>query len=80
MSNDLQADLAADLRKDLDRPPVLPSAPAPLPLPSAPAPSATPAMTLTLTPLRWSSPRFDATERGIGLAVRVGPLRVEVGL
>ena len=79
MTNDLQADLRADLLTDLSRPGALPSAPVP-PLPSAPSPSGTPAVTVTLTPLRWSLPSLDATDRGVGVAVRVGPWRVEVAL
>jgi hypothetical protein len=81
VTNDLQADLAADLLNDLSRPAPLPStAPARPPLPSAPTPSATPALSLTLTPLRWSLPTLDSTERGLGVAVRLGPWRVEVAL
>ena len=79
MSKDLKADLTADLLTDLDRPAALPSAPA-TPLPSAPVAAGTPAVTLTVTPLRWSLPSLDATERGIGVAVRFGPCRVEVAL
>ena len=81
MTNDLQSDLTADLLSDLSRPAPLPaSAPVRPPLPSAPTPSATPALSLTLTPLRWSLPSLDSTERGLGVAVRVGPWRVEVAL
>lgn len=78
MTNDLQSDLTADLLSDLERTPSLPSAP-PTPLLSASA-AGTPAMTLTLTPLRWALPRLHATERGIGVAVRVGPWRAELAL
>ncbi len=77
MSNDLQADLTADLLSDLGRAAELP---ADAPLPSAPAPATTPAVSLTLTPLRWSPLSLDTPERGTGLAVRLGPWRVEVAL
>ena len=76
--SDLQLDLQADLLSDLHRPAPLPSAPVPPPLPSAPIPTGTPAVTVTVTPLRWALPGLDATERGVGVAVRVGPVRVEV--
>lgn len=79
MSNDLRADLTADLLSDLGRAAPLPSAPpAPSPLPAAPAPASTPAVVVTLTPLHWSLPRLDAPDRGIGVAASVGPWRVEV--
>lgn len=81
MSNDLRSDLTADLLSDLGRP-------APLPTPARPAqPGAalphtagTPSVSLTLTPLRWALPSLDATERGLGVAVKAGPLRFEVAL
>ena len=73
-------ELTADLMADLGRPAALPSAPVRPPLPPDPAAAPTPAFTLTVTPLRWSMPGIDATERGLGVAVRVGPVRLEVGL
>ena len=79
MSNDLQADLKADLLSDLNRPAPLPSAAPSAPLPTAPV-SGTPSVTVTLTPLRWSLPSLDSTERGMGLAVRLGPWRVELAV
>jgi hypothetical protein len=36
----------------------------------------TPVLDLAVTPLRWSLPRLCAPERGIGLGVRMGPVRV----
>ena len=77
MSNDLRADLAADLMSDLGRSAPLPSAP---PVPTAARPSATPVVVVTVTPTRWSLPALDPTERGLGIAVRFGPVRVEVAL
>ena len=79
MTNDLQADLTADLLSDLSRPAPLPSASVP-PLPSAPQPASTPSVTVTLTPLRWALPSLASTERGLGVAVRVGPWRVELAV
>ena len=77
--NDLKADLTADLLTDLQRPTPLPTAP---PIAhaggGATTVAGTPAMTLTLTPLRWSLPSLDSSDRGLGVAVRVGPWRVEV--
>ena len=73
-------DLTADLMADLGRPAPLPTAlSAPSVLPAPPA-AATPAFTLTVTPLRWSLPGLDATERGLGVAVKAGPVRLEVAL
>ena len=72
------ADLRADLLADLTAPGPLPSAP-PMPTPStAPTPGGTPALSVTVTPLRWRAPSLAPAERGVGMAVRVGPLRVEV--
>lgn len=73
-------DLTADLMADLGRPAPLPSAPAAPVVPPAPPAAPTPALTVTVTPLRWSLPGLDATERGLGIAVKVGPVRVEVAL
>ena len=71
-------DLTADLMADLGRPAPLP--PASTPVPPAPPARATPAFTMTVTPLRWSLPGLDATERGLGLAVKAGPVRLEIAL
>lgn len=77
-SPDRTADLTADLLADLTAPGTLPSAP-PTPAPStAPTPGGTPALSVTLTPLRWRSPAFTPPQRGVGVGVRIGPLRVEV--
>lgn len=69
MSNDLRADLTADLLSDLGRPALTRA---------VPRRAATPAVVVTLTPMHWSLPALDATERGLGVAVKVGPWRVEV--
>lgn len=78
MKNDLQADLTADLLTDLGRPPPLPSAPPVPSLPELPVTAGTPAVTVSLTPLKWAGPSFEAAGRGTGMAVRLGPWRVEV--
>ena len=68
--SDLRSDLTADLLTDLARP-------APVVLPP---PSGTPALTVRLTPLQWSRPSLDTPEAGLGVAVRIGPWRVEVAV
>ena len=72
------ADLTADLLADLSAPTAVPSAPPPAAAVTAPMPGGTPALSLTLTPLHWRAPAFAAPDRGVGVAVRIGPLRVEV--
>lgn len=71
--------LSADLLADLNAPGALPTASAPAAV-STPAhvPRGTPALSVTVTPLRWRPPALSSPERGVGVAVRVGPLRVEV--
>jgi hypothetical protein len=72
-----KASLTDDLLADLNAPGALPTAP-----PAAAfvphRTGGTPALSMTLTPLRWRLPALDAAERGVGVAVRLGPLRVEV--
>lgn len=75
---DRAADLTADLLVDLTAPRALPSAPPPAATSSGPMPGGTPALSLTLTPLRWRLPALAAPGHGVGVAVRVGPLHVEV--
>ncbi len=72
------ADLSADLLADLTAPAALPSAPPTPPASTTPTPGGTPALSLTVTPLRWRAPSLAPAEHGVGMAVRVGPLRVEV--
>jgi hypothetical protein len=73
--------LSADLLADLNAPGALPTSTPP----SAGGSSrettrGTPALSLTVTPLRWRQPSFQPPERGTGVAVRLGPLRVELAL
>lgn len=74
---DLQADLQADLLADLS-----PTEPEPAPyvepaLPAEPLES-TPALSLQWTPLRWSRPKVVKAKDGLGKAVRLGPLKLEL--
>ena len=74
-----KATLSADLLADLNAPGALPTASAPAEVASSPETTrGTPAFSVTVTPLRWRPPSFQAPERGTGVAVRVGPLRVEL--
>jgi hypothetical protein len=71
--------LSEDLLADLSAPGALPTASAPAALGSSvQPPRGTPALSVTLTPLRWRALALAAPERGTGVAVRVGPLRVEL--
>lgn len=76
LSQDLTADLAAELR--VDPPPALPS-PGP-PSPASPAPATqgrgTPALSVLFTPLRWSRP--SVARAGRVLTLRLGPWRAEL--
>ena len=71
-------DLTADLLADLQRPAPLPFSPPLPPLPPLPAAAGTPAFAFTLTPLRWSRPALAAPDIGHGVALHLGPWRVEV--
>lgn len=74
-----KASLSADLLADLNAPGALPTASAPAAVATSPeTPRGTPALSVTVTPLRWRPPSFQAPERGTGVAVRIGPLRVEL--
>lgn len=78
--DDLQSALTADLRREASRPAPLPTATPPPPLPPLPMAAGTPALSVRLTPLRWSRPTLDSAEAGAGMAVRFGPFRVEICL
>jgi hypothetical protein len=75
--DDLQADLLADLTPKAAPPP--PPAVEPEPLPPE-LHDATPALSLECTPLRWSRPRFVRAADGVGKALRLGPLKVELSV
>ena len=74
-----RASLSADLLADLNAPGALPTASAPAEVASSPETTrGTPALSVTVTPLRWRVPTLKPAERGTGISVRVGPLRVEL--
>ena len=62
-------DLLADLQGEVAARPVTP-----------PLPGGTPALDVSVTPLQWSMPRLAPATHGVGLAVRVGPVLVSVGV
>jgi hypothetical protein len=73
--DDLRADLLADLTPRHESAPELPADPPPLP----PEPvDGTPTVSLDWTPLRWSRPRVVRSSDGIGKALKLGPLKVEL--
>jgi hypothetical protein len=74
--DDLQADLLADLTPRVSPPPA-PAEPDPLP---PELHDATPALSLEVTPLKWSRPRFARAADGVGKALRVGPLTVQLSV
>ena len=79
-AKDHQADLQADLLADL-----APTAAEPVaavneqPLPPELS-DATPSLSLQWTPLRWSRPRVTKSKDGLGKAVRLGPLKLELAV
>jgi hypothetical protein len=76
--SDLQADVLADLAGPTEEPVV--SAPEP---PAAVPPElndATPALSVQWTPLRWSRPKVTKVRGGLGKAVALGPLKVELSV
>jgi hypothetical protein len=73
--DDLLADLQGERSARLAAPPVPPPS-----APTAGAQPATPALDVSVTPLKWSLPRMSAAAHGLGLAVRVGPLHVTLGM
>lgn len=79
---DLRADLQADVLSDLaGSAEEVTAAPAPEPVAVPPELSdATPAVSLSWTPLRWSRPRVTTVRGGLGKAVALGPLKVELSV
>ncbi|MGB8649617.1 MAG: hypothetical protein WCD35_03040 [Mycobacteriales bacterium] len=78
--NDLRSDLKADLLADLAPPAApAPAAAEPAPLPPV-ATDATPALSVQWTPLRWSRPRVVKVRGGLGKAVKLGPVKVELSV
>ena len=84
--NDLQSDLLADLQGAANARPL----PSETPLPSRPAlpeltepqhlRPPTPSVNLRFTPLRWGRPGLEPVEEGMGVGLRLGPLRISVAL
>lgn len=75
--DDLHADLLADLAPKAEVPPPAPTEPEPLP---PELNDVTPTLSLDFSPLRWSRPRVVRASDGVGKALRVGPLRVELSV
>jgi hypothetical protein len=79
--NDLRSDLKADVLADLQQTVEPPAAPAVEPAPLPPQLlDATPALSVQWTPLRWSRPRVVRAKDGVGKAVKLGPLKVELSV
>ncbi len=81
-SKNRQADLQADLLADLAPPRA--GQPAPPAVEPATLPpelnDATPALSFQWTPLRWSRPRVVSVRGGLGKAMKLGPLKVELSV
>lgn len=69
-TDDLRAQLLADLSGERSAPAPLPVAPARLPVPAV-VPPPSPAVVVTVTPLRWSRPRVRLSG---GTRVQLGPV------
>jgi hypothetical protein len=72
-------DLLADLRDEVAARPAAPHTP-PLSVPGGSEAPLTPTLDVKVTPLRWALPAVGPVPRGLGLAVRMGPLQVSVAL
>lgn len=81
MTKDLKADLKADLLADLlppsVEPPTTPVADTSLPPELT---DSTPALSVQWTPLRWSRPKVVKAKDGVGKAVKLGPLKLELAV
>lgn len=71
-------DLLADLQTEAAARPAAPPTP-PREVPTG-TPRLTPAFDVGLTPLRWSLPKMGPAAAGVGLAVRVGPVQISLGV
>ena len=76
-AKNLQADLLADLAPPAVEQPTPSVEPVPLP---PELKDTTPALSVQWTPLRWSRPRVVKAHDGVGKAVRLGPLKVELSV
>ena len=79
---DLRSDLQADVLADLTAPAAdLPASPAVEPAPVPPhVVDATPGLSVRWTPLRWSRPQVVTVRGGLGKALKLGPLKVELSV
>lgn len=76
--SDLTADLLSDLQGAAAARP-LPSSPPPLPVDDSAGPTPpTPTVEVRFTPMRWSLPKVVPVDRGLGVGMAVGPLRVSL--
>jgi len=73
--DDLRADLLADLSPAPVAAPPAPVEPEPLPPELV---EGTPTVSFDWTPLRWSRPRVVRSSDGVGKALKLGPLKVEL--
>ena len=74
--DDLKADLLADLAPRIEPAPAV-EEPAPLPPELTDAP---PALSVQWTPLRWSRPKVVRAADGVGKALKLGPLKMELSV
>jgi hypothetical protein len=75
--DDLHADLMADLAPRVHDEPPAPVEPPPLP---PELHEGTPTVSFDWTPLRWSRPRVVRASDGVGKALRLGPLKIELSV
>jgi hypothetical protein len=73
-------DLLADLRGEVGSRPAAPAVPHPPAAVPTGAQRLTPTFAMSVTPLRWQVPSVGPVPTGIGVAVRVGPLQVSLGI
>lgn len=78
--DDLKNDLLADLQGAVNARPLPTEAPLPESTPGDHLRPPTPSVDVRFTPLRWARPRVVPVEDGLGLGVRLGPIRVSVAL
>lgn len=77
---DLQNDLLADLQGAVNARPLPAEAPLPEPGQSGELRPPTPSVDVRFTPLRWGRPRIVSVPDGLGVGVRIGPLRISVAI
>ncbi len=71
-------DLLADLQGERTARPAAPPVPPLVPHPSSDA--TTLALDVSVTPLKWSLPQVGPASTGMGLAVKIGPVQVSLGV